>query len=123
MSEDDFREKWMKLGYDRIKRQGQFAEFPTERIHSTRPAYGRNGVGRHGMLCFSPEYSVITTRDKKTARFEIATTSGDNPFEIAGVERGTKAGHGTTQSATVVRNLPSEKRIADILPARFLHAP
>jgi hypothetical protein len=123
MSEAGFREKWMKLGYDRIKRQGSFAEFPPERIHSTRPAYGRNGVGRHGMLCFAPEYSVLTFRDGKATQFEIATTSGENPFEIVNFERTAKVGHGTTLSATVIRNLPSEQRTTDILAARFLHDP
>jgi hypothetical protein len=123
MSEADFKEKWMKLGYDRMKHQGRFADFPPERTHSTRPAYGRNGVGRHGMLCFAPEYSVLTKLKGKGTRFEIATTSGQNPFEIVGVERLLSSGHGTRLSAAVTRNLPSEGRVADILAARFLHDP
>ena len=45
MSESAFRQKWMTLGYDRIKHQGGWAEFPPELSHLKRPAYGRNGVG------------------------------------------------------------------------------
>lgn len=52
MSSSDFRTKWMTLGYDRVGKQGFSAEFPPERSEWKRPAYGRNGIGRHGMLCF-----------------------------------------------------------------------
>ena len=63
MSEQAFRQKWMTLGYDRIKHQGDWADFPRELSHLKRPAFGRNGVGRHGMLCFASEYEVKTWRD------------------------------------------------------------
>ena len=123
MTEGEFREKWMKLGYDRIRHQGTLAEFPSERASSVRPAYGRNGVGRHGMLCFSPEYSVATTRNGARTLLQIATTSGENPFEIVGAERSKAAGHGTKLSCTVTRHVPSPERVAEILSARFLHDP
>lgn len=123
MTEPEFREKWMKLGYDRIRHQGSLAEFPSERSHAVRPAYGRNGVGRHGMLCFSPEYRVSTIRNGYRTVLDIVTTSGNNPFEIANVEMAKATGHGTSVSCRVTRNLPSPDRIADILSARFLHDP
>ena len=49
MSAAQFRDRWMRLGYDRIKHQGVQVEFPTERADWRRKAYGRNGVGRHGL--------------------------------------------------------------------------
>jgi hypothetical protein len=54
MTPEQFHQKWMTLGYDRVRHQGKWAEFPPDRADWKRPAYGRNGVGRHGMLCFSP---------------------------------------------------------------------
>ena len=41
--------------------QGKKVEFPPG-VEGTRFAYGRNGVGRHGLLCFNCEYKVITKR-------------------------------------------------------------
>src|SRR5580704_15604979 len=66
-----FRKKWMTLGYDRVTHQGSWAEFPPDRAGLVRPAYGRNGVGRHGMLCFGSEYEVVTRRDGARSTFII----------------------------------------------------
>src|SRR6185437_10683316 len=63
MTAQEFRKKWMTLGYDRIKNQGPMAEFPPDRVSQSRPAFGRNGVGRHGMLCFASEYEVQTRKE------------------------------------------------------------
>ena len=58
MSPDQFKLRWMTLGYNRLKRQGVDVEFPPGRPRRPRKAYGRNGVGRHGLLCFANEYVV-----------------------------------------------------------------
>jgi len=56
MTPQQFRRRWMTLGYDRLKHQGSNVEFPPGRAVRPRKAYGRNGVGRHGLLCFADEY-------------------------------------------------------------------
>ena len=53
MNDADFRQMWMTLNYDRQKRQGKIVVFPKDVDTYKRIAYGRNGVGRHGMLCFA----------------------------------------------------------------------
>ena len=58
MSPQQFRRRWMTLRYDRLKHQGANVEFPADRPARPRKAYGRNGVGRHGLLCFADEYHV-----------------------------------------------------------------
>ena len=63
MTPDQFRNRWMTLGYDRPKRQGHIAEFPQSRKQWRRRAYGRDGVGRHSLLCFDDKYQVQTRRD------------------------------------------------------------
>ncbi len=123
MSPEGFAKKWMTLGYDRVRNQGLFAEFPPERTNSKRPAYGRNGVGRHGMLCFASEYEVLTRCNGIQSTFVVETTSGKDPFRIARQDTCSAGGHGTTLRACVVRNLPSAERIATVLSARFLHDP
>ncbi|MFZ2629495.1 MAG: ATP-binding protein, partial [Rugosibacter sp.] len=69
MSAAQFKSRWMTLAYDRVKHQSQNVEFPPERTHWRRRAYGRNGVGRHGMLCFADRYEVETWREGKGAQF------------------------------------------------------
>jgi hypothetical protein len=123
MSPSDFRQKWMTLGYDRVRKQGNCAEFPPGRENLKRPAYGRNGVGRHGMLCFASEYEVKTRKSGLEAIFLVEATSGKDPFRISRESSHKSAGHGTLLKAKVERNLPSAEYVSTVLSARFLHDP
>ncbi len=123
MSPDQFRLRWMTLGYNRAARQGQNAEFPKERDDWQRRAYGRNGVGRHGMHCFSEQYEVETWRDGVCSHFTVAASSGDEPFELTSEQVSPRQGHGTKIRALVMRHLPNADRIRAVLSARFLHDP
>lgn len=123
MSSAQFKSRWMKLAYDRIKHQSAIVEFPPERKDWRRKAYGRNGVGRHGLLCFADRYQVETWRDAKGASFEIGTSSQETPFEIEKEGSFLRQGHGTKLSVLVGRHLPDPDRIREILAARFIHDP
>jgi len=123
MTEDQFVRRWMTLGYNRVRHQGLSAEFPPERTEWRRPAYGRNGVGRHGLLCFSDSYLVETHRNGVCNRFIVEATSGQNPFIIRSHETDKTNLHGTRLSTIVHRHLPSTDRIRQVLAARFLHDP
>lgn len=119
----DFRQRWMKLAYDRTKHQGTMAEFPPERADWRRPAFGRNGIGRHGMLCFAPEYEAESRRSGRGARIRVTTKNSKDPFVMVSVDEFLSEGHGLTLRATVERNLPSPDRIRQVLAARFLADP
>lgn len=123
MTEQQFKSRWMTLGYDRVKHQGKNVEFPVERKEWRRKAYGRNGVGRHGLLYFADSYLVETRCDHKGTPFEIGTQSRDNPFRIEKKTSFIRQGSGTILSVTVSRHLPKPERIREILSARFLHDP
>lgn len=123
MSSSQFKGRWMKLSYDRVKHQSQDVEFPPERAGWVRRAYGHNGVGRHGMLCFADVYEVQTWRDGKGASFVVSTHSQATPFKIDSEVPFERTGHGTKLIAKVERHLPSPDRIREILSARFLHDP
>ena len=123
MTADQFREKWMTLGYDRVRHQGMWAEFPPERVDWRRPAYGRNGLGRHAMLCFGPIYEVETRRSGHASHFTVSTTEGTDPFVILKESVSTGRGHGTKLKTAASHNLPSAERVRNILSARFLHDP
>lgn len=124
MTPAQFRERWMKLAYNRVKHQGRKAEFPPERSDRHRPAYGHNGVGRHGLLCFADFYSVETHRDGRAVRFLVATRSGENPFALEKEEElGKSDRHGTTLRARLTRHLPSADRVRSVLAGTFLADP
>lgn len=123
MSAQDFKLRWMKLAYNRLKHQGNKAEFPLERADWRRWAYGRNGVGRHGMLCFADHYIVETWRNNSGGRFKISTASTKDPFVLLEQEPIKAPGHGTRLIAEVVRHLPQVDIIRELLSVRFLHDP
>jgi hypothetical protein len=123
MTAAQFKGRWMVLSYDRVKHQSQNVEFPPERNGWRRRAYGRNGVGRHGMLCFADTYEVESWRDGKGARFIVSTASQVTPFKIEIESSFLRQGHGTKLSVRVVRHLADPDRIRDLLSARFLHDP
>jgi len=122
LSQEQFQNRWMKLGYNRLKHQGKNVIFPTG-IEGTRSAYGRNGVGRHGLLCFNNEYTVITNSAGEKSTFIVTTKSESQPFIIKdyGFDKSIK--NGTRLEVIVNKNLPVPEKILNIVSARFLHDP
>ncbi|AYZ12177.1 ATP-binding protein [Chryseobacterium arthrosphaerae] len=122
LTPDEFKNRWMKLGYNRLKYQGKKVVFPND-IDFKRYAYGRNGVGRHGLLCFNDEYNVITSKNGIKSTFQITTQSEKEPFVIKNESQGKANLQGTTLQVSVTKNLPKSNEINDIISARFLHDP
>ncbi|MGN0182955.1 MAG: ATP-binding protein [Candidatus Ornithomonoglobus sp.] len=122
MSDDEFKSRWMTLNYDRQKRQGKWVVFP-DGDKTKRIAYGRNGVGRHGMLCFADSYKVETWKDGIKNTYEITVSNGNAPFEITSQKPVDQNGHGTKISVFVERHLPNIDQMTDVLSARFLYDP
>ncbi len=123
MSDAEFRQRWLTLNYDRQKRQGKEVVFPADTRAYKRIAYGRNGVGRHGMLCFADNYTVETWQNDICNKYDLAISSGMGPFKILSHTQYSKAGHGTKISTCVHRHLPSPEAMTEIISARFLYDP
>lgn len=123
MTIEQFNKRWMTLRYNRLKHQGEDVEFPTGRLTRQRKAYGRNGVGRHGLLCFSDEYRVETWRDGVLGIFVVGTESGPSPFVLRSNEVESRSGSGTRLIVRVDRHLPDPEEILTVLTARFVHDP
>ncbi|MBN8428457.1 MAG: ATP-binding protein [Xanthomonadales bacterium] len=123
MTSAQFKKRWMTLRYDRLKHQGPNVEFPSGRYTRPRSAYGRNGVGRHGLLCFADQYEVQTWRDGILATFVVGTESGPSPFVLRSETLGKHDGSGTRLSVRVARKLPDADEILTVLAARFVHDP
>jgi len=123
MTAEQFSRRWMTLRYNRLKHQSWKVEFPSGKQFRPRKAYGRNGVGRHGLLCFADEYQVDTWRDGKLSTFVVCTESGPSPFVVRNEEFGEREGAGTRLSVSVSRKMPDLKEIITVLAARFIHDP
>jgi len=123
MTPEQFKRRWMTLGYDRVRHQGVNVEFPLGRPARPRKAFGRNGVGRHGMLCFGDEYEVETWRGGVLSTFTVGTESGPSPFVLRREGSGSRSGSGTRLSVRVARKLPNADEILTVLAARFVHDP
>ncbi len=118
-----FKRRWMTLRYDRLKHQSANVEFPPDRPGRPRKAYGRNGVGRHGLLCFANEYQVETWCAGILATFIVGTESGPSPFVLRSESLSKRNGSGTQLSVQVGRKLPDADEILTVLAARFIHDP
>lgn len=123
MTPEQFKRRWMTLRYNRLTHQGPDVEFPKGRIKRARKAYGRNGVGRHGLLCFANEYEVETWRDGVLGRFTVGTDAGPSPFVLRGQHLAKRKGSGTRLMVQVTRKLPGADEILAVLAARFVHDP
>jgi hypothetical protein len=122
LTKEEFYARWMKLGYNRFRHQGSQVEFPHDR-NGTRLAYGRNGIGRHGLLCFNNQYTVITRKGGEESTFSISTLSEKQPFVLQNESSKEAVGNGTRLEVIVQRNLPDPDRILEVISARFLHDP
>lgn len=123
LTREQFFERWMKLAYNRQKHQGPYVQFPPEREHKRRRAYGRNGQGRHGLLCFGDCYEVETTRNGDLHRFDVRASSGTEAIHGDLIDAKKATGHGTRLVVRVARRLPNSDRIRDVLASRFLYDP
>lgn len=123
MTPEEFKFRWMKLGYDRHAHQGKSADFPPARADWKRQAYGRNGVGRHGLLCFADEYFVTTTKEGFTNWFHVTTATEKEPFVVLDEKKREASGHGTQLTTRVTRHLPDAAKLRQILASRFIHDP
>lgn len=122
LTKEQFEQRWMKLGYNRIRHQGKNVLFPPN-VEGKRLAYGRNGVGRHGLLCFDKEYTVITNSGGNKSTFVITTQDENQPFVIKEASYDKSNTYGTRLEVLVTKNLPKPDKILDIISARFLHDP
>lgn len=122
MSHEEFSKRWMTLNYNRLCHQGKDVTFPNNN-NDKRVAYGRNGIGRHGMICFSDIYEIETWKDGICNHYVISLDKGMRPFSIVMHNEFPKEGHGTRIFARVTRNLPDIEDISTILSGRFLYDP
>ncbi|WP_101688592.1 ATP-binding protein [Dysgonomonas massiliensis] len=122
LTSEQFHKRWMKLRYNRLKHQGKNVIFPDGKKRN-RIAYGRNGVGRHSLLCFNDEYTVKTARDGSLFEAVISTLVEGEALAIVSENISPSTEQGTTLEVVVDRNLPTVDKIREIISSRFLLDP
>jgi Histidine kinase-, DNA gyrase B-, and HSP90-like ATPase len=130
MTEDEFKQRWLRLNYNRLDVQGKHVTFPPNKKSKKRMAFGRNGVGRHAMFSFSDEYFVETCNAGRYIKAVIRKSEGDTPYKVDIQKRGKRKQHGTSiyvsqsnLTAHLLSNEMSEKKIADLIGSRFISDP
>ena len=93
MTYEEFVSYWGEASYNRIKSQGDIIETKNGVV---RKVYGRNGIGRFGMFCFSNEYEVSTWKNGIINTFSV--TRDSKPFHMTHKSKGKKTGSGTVVS-------------------------
>jgi hypothetical protein len=123
MTAEEFKHRWMMLGYNRLKHQGKDVEFPSDFEGGKRRAYGRNGIGRHGMFCFADQYQVATTKAGTRSIFCVSLANAQHPFVITSEKFEPAEGHGTEIQAVLSKNLFDVDQMRETIAARFVHDP
>lgn len=123
LTEEEFKERWRRLSYNRLVHQGKKVSFPAG-VSGSRLAFGRNGIGRHGMLCFNDEYTVITAKDGVRLTIEINSTE-QYPINIKSLkpEKVDPSEHGLTLQTMLKEHKPEPDRILEVLSSRFVSDP
>jgi hypothetical protein len=125
MTRAEFITRWRELNYNRLLYQGSAVEFPPGTRRHPRVSFGRNGIGRHAMFCFSDEYYVETKKDGYLTEALIRRTSGATPFSIEFTAEERTNEHGTRIYTEAVRNISDldARGIADLIGAQFVADP
>ena len=121
MTDDEFRNRWMIIAYNRVEHQGNYVQY--EDLTTKRLAYGRNGIGRHALICFDDEYIVETWKKGVCNRYHISVDGGQSAFSIVNHNQYHKEGHGTKLIVKANKKLPQTKEVIQTLGYRFLFDP
>lgn len=121
MTDDEFRNRWMVIAYNRVEHQGNYVQYSD--LKEKRLAYGRNGVGRHAMVCFDNQYFVETWKDGICNCYTISVDGGQSAFSIIEHSNYAKGGHGTKLIVKAVKKLPQTKDVIQTLGYKFLFDP
>lgn len=122
MTREEFFERWMTLSYNRAAHQNNSIKDPAN-DSLYRLAYGRNGEGRHGLLCFGDLYTVKTWKDGTEWTFVVSAREKKEALAILKENSRKKDGQGTELSVAVESNLPDSDRISQVISSRFIYDP
>lgn len=124
MNDEEFRSRWMVIAYNRVDHQGEYIDFTMPNNQKVRRlAYGRNGVGRHSLVCFNDHYTIETWKDGYQHSYEISVSGGSSAFSIDEYAKTNKSGSGTKITVSAIKKLPDPHSIINTLGYKFIFDP
>ena len=124
MTDEEFRSRWMVIAYNRVDHQGEHIDFlAADNTKIRRIAYGRNGVGRHSLVCFDEYYAIETWKEGCLNRYEIAVSGGNSAFSIEKHAQKPKSGSGTKIMVNAIKHFPDPAAISRTLGYKFMFDP
>ncbi len=124
MTDEEFRSRWMAIAYNRVDHQGEHIDFlAADNTKIRRTAYGRNGVGRHALVCFDDHYIIETWKEGRLNRYEITVSGGNSAFSIEKHTQASKLGSGTKIIVNSIKHFPDPAAISKTLGYKFMFDP
>lgn len=124
MTDEEFRSRWMVIAYNRVEHQSEYTNFTMDDGSiGRRLAYGRNGIGRHALICFDDHYTIETWRDGLANSYELLVSGGVTAFSITDHIQFKKVGKGTKIMVCAVKKLPDPSAVINTLGYRFMFDP
>lgn len=124
MTDEEFRSRWMVIAYNRVDHQGEYIDFlASDNTKIRRLAYGRNGVGRHALVCFDEHYTIETWKDGILNAYEIMVSGGNSAFSIEKHTQTSKSGSGTKITVNAIKHFPESSAIIKTLGYKFMFDP
>lgn len=124
MTDEEFRSRWMVIAYNRVDHQGEYIDFlASDNTKIRRLAYGRNGVGRHALVCFDEHYTIETWKDGILNTYEIMVSGGNSAFSIEKHTQASKSGSGTKIIVNAIKHFPEPSAIIKTLGYKFMFDP
>lgn len=124
MTDEEFRSRWMVIAYNRVEHQGEYITFTLEDGNKARRlAYGRNGVGRHALICFDDHYTIETWKDGVLNTYELLASGGEAAFSITRHSQTEKTGNGTRITVCATKKLPDPASVVNTLGYKFIFDP
>lgn len=124
MTNEEFNNRWMVIGYNRVEHQGEYVEYFTpSKKKCRRLAYGRNGAGRHSLFCFNDEYTIETGKNGKFNFYQLKIDGGESAFSVTKHRAIKREGNGTKLVVKAIKKCPSEYEIIKTLGYRFMFDP
>jgi len=123
MTKEEFYHRWGAMSYDRTRSQGSTVQVKIGGFSQQRRVFGRSGIGRFAVFCFSPLYTIKTC--KRGTQVEFVVKKGKTQpleFKLTSTQVGTQTGT-TIRTTYSPSSILSAETIRTELGRRFLTDP
>ncbi len=123
--ENEFDKRWSEINYERKVHQGENVVFPSN-LQLHRKAFGKNGIGRFSLLCFTNSYFVESKNNGWAVKYKFTYNpeqDGNMKKEIIRRTEIDKTNTGLIISGTIKKNYITTNDIEEQILIRFTYDP